>query len=118
MLRKLDAGFTFVEIMVIVAVIGVIFAVAFPNCIKSGATVRKIVCIANLKRIDGAIDEWMLEKRMPAGTNIADYEKDIYGDYAIGGKSKCPSAGEYALGIIGASPQVTCSKEAEGHKLP
>ena len=118
MMKRSHAGFTLVEIMIVVAVIGIILAIALPNYLKSGKTVHRTVCIANLEKIDGAIDQWALEDRISTGTAIAGYEEDIYRDYVRGGKPKCPSVGEYILGVVGVNPQVTCSKEDEGHKLP
>lgn len=116
-MNKSNAGFTLVEIMIALAMIAILLAIAFPNYIKSGRTVHKTMCIANLKKIDSAIDQWVLENRISAGTAIANYEEDIYRDYVRGGKPKCPSGGEYTLGVVGVTPQVTCSKEDAGHKL-
>ncbi len=71
--KKSNTGFTLVEIMIVVAVIGIILAIALPNHIKSGRTVHKTVCIANLEKIDGAIDQWVLENHISAGTAIANH---------------------------------------------
>ena len=115
--KEFNAGFTLVEIMIVVAVIGIILAMAVLNYLKSSRTVHKTVCIANLEKIDDAVDRWALENRISAGAAIAGYEEDIYRDYVGGGKPECPSAGEYTLGVVGANPQVTCSKEDEEHTL-
>lgn len=117
--KKSNTGFTLVEIMIVVAVIGIILAIVLPNYIKSGRAVHKTVCIANLEKIDGAIDQWAIENHIASGTTMSSSdEEDIYNNYMKGNKPKCPSRGEYTLHTVGVKPQVTCSKESEGHKLP
>lgn len=65
-------AFTLVEAMIVVMIIAIILAVAIPNYLKSGKTSQKTVCIANLERIDSAIEQWVLENHTVRRT--ADYE--------------------------------------------
>ena len=53
-LRARHAGFTLVEIMIVVAIIGLLAAIAIPNFIKARQASQKAACVANLKTIDGA----------------------------------------------------------------
>lgn len=59
MLRR--KGFTLVEIMIVVAIIGLLAAIATPNFIKARQTAEKQACISNLKQIQGAIQIWALD---------------------------------------------------------
>jgi len=118
MINRPNAGFTFVELMIALFIISILLTIATYGYVKSNNTSKKIICIANLKQVDSAIDRWVLENHISAETAITGYGEDIYRDYVRHGKPKCPSAGEYTLGVVGVSPQVTCSKEDEGHKLP
>lgn len=111
-------AYTLVEIVVVVAVIAILLSVALPNYLKSGIATAKTVCINNLKKIDAAIEQWAIEHNIPAGTlPSGQQEEEIYG-YIDNGKAMCPSRGEYTIYTVGDKPQVRCSREEEGHKLP
>ena len=75
------AGFTLVEIMIVVAIIGLLAAIAIPNFVKARETAQLNSIINNLRIVEGAKDQWALEQKkgtgdVPADTDISPYMKN------------------------------------------
>jgi len=111
-LRK--SGFTLVEIMIVVAIIGLLAAIAIPNFVRARSASQTNACIANLKQIEGAKANFALESRAAAGAAVAD--TDLYGATKyIARTPVCAGGGTYTIGNVDTTP--TCSLSASGHAL-
>jgi prepilin-type N-terminal cleavage/methylation domain-containing protein len=63
------SAFTLVEIMIVVAIIGLLAAIAIPNFVRARETSQTNACVNNLRQIDAAKDQWALETGQTTGAN-------------------------------------------------
>jgi general secretion pathway protein G len=105
-----SGGFTLVEIMIVVAIIGLLAAIAIPNFSRARSTAYKNACIVNLRQIDGAKQIWATENKK--GDNDVPTESDI-APYLSKGMPSCPGGGTYTIGAVDQNP--TCDRP--GHTL-
>ena len=104
-----NAGFTLVEIMIVVAIIGLLAAIAIPNFVKARATAQANACINNLRQIDAAANQFALERGKKTGDAIV-LATDLTPYIKLNSASSippCPASGTYTCATVGATP--TCS---------
>jgi prepilin-type N-terminal cleavage/methylation domain-containing protein len=105
-------GFTLVEIMIVVAIIGLLCAIALPSFVRARATSQQNACINNLRQIDSAVEQWAMETGQAAGnpppgltTDLTPYIQ-LNSNHAI---PTCPAGGTYTIYNVSNVPQVSCS---------
>jgi prepilin-type N-terminal cleavage/methylation domain-containing protein len=108
-----STGFTLVEIMIVVAIIGLLATIAIPNFVRARLKAQQSACINNLRQIDGAKQTWALENKagqttVPVIANIQPY----LGRGTAGTAPTCPAdpantfATSYSLNDLQTAP--TC----------
>lgn len=109
-------GFTMIEIMIVVVLLGLLAAIAVPNFIRSRTSAQTNVCINNLRTIDYAIQQWALEEKQQAQATVH------YSDISSYLKSSvlCPAGGttfedSYSISAVGAQP--LCQRIPSAHLL-
>lgn len=116
---KTSKGFTLVEIMIVVAIIGLLAAIAIPNFIKARNQARKNICISNMRTLYHALEEYMIDTNTDTGVSMSlsaapiigltayvketphcPVDNDTYADTNTGSKPVCPNVGTHADHVL------------------
>jgi prepilin-type N-terminal cleavage/methylation domain-containing protein len=70
-LRKSRGGFTLVEIMIVVAIIGLLAAIAVPSFLRARLRSQGTTILNDARMVDAAIDQYALETNKAGGAAVA-----------------------------------------------
>jgi prepilin-type N-terminal cleavage/methylation domain-containing protein len=107
-----SAAFTLVEIMIVVAIIGMLAAIAIASFMYTRATAQANACINNMHQYDSAVTEWALEhgkKTGDPGPGLTDDLTPYIRLNSSGSIPTCPAGGTYTMFPVGNIPQISCS---------
>ena len=112
-------GFTLVEIMIVVALIGLLAAIAIPNFVRARTKAQTNACIANLKQIQGAIQVWAIDQgKTDTDTvtqNTSGNTIGVYPDY-LKVWPNCGTTAYNCPSTVATAP--SCPNNSTGHTLP
>ena len=107
-MKSARKAFTLVEIMIVVLIIGILLAIAVPNFVRARAASRQKACVATLRQIESAKQQWAMDNRK-APTDTPTWPTDLVGNtlYIKGQTPVCPTTGAaYSTGTVNTDP--TC----------
>lgn len=111
----LRAGFTLIEIMIVIMIIGMLAMVAIPNINSYLATARYNVIIQNLRVIDNQKQMWAAEHKK--GDNETPSEQDL-APYFQNGKFPPSAVNEtYNINPVGQQPTATTPSRLKMSKM-
>ena len=113
---KSRVAFTLVEIMIVIAIIGLLAAVAIPNFLKARTTAQKNSCVANLRLVDSTVQQWALETKLSSTDTYVLTDAALLVYFKGSTLPFCPGGGSYANGSSVALPP-NCTLSALGHTL-
>ncbi len=108
--RKKEA-FTLVEIMIVVAIVGLLVAIAVPNFVRARRNARDRICQNNLRLVKHALEQYQIDESLDDGTDIS----GVYGtiitsatDAYIEDEPVCPIA-DVAYTVTDVEVDPTCT---------
>jgi len=110
-------GFTLVEIMIVVAIIGLLAALAVPNYVQARKDSQGTLCCANLEKLNGAKQQWGFENNAGALDTPTMNDLIPYLTNQQNGTIECPAQGVYTIGDLSSPPTCSLADGNGNHEL-
>lgn len=102
--KQLRRGFTLVEVMLVVAILGFIIAIVIPTYFRSRELSRQRACQENLQKINGAKNQWALETNQQPSAE-PDWSTLVGTAAYLRSLPQCPGGGTYTIGDLETDPE-------------
>ena len=97
--RRSRSGFTLIEILAVVVILGILAGVVVPRVLGSSATAKANACHQNKRVINGAVEKWYFYSGTWPLATLADVAADV--NYFPDGIPVCPvDSTAYALDTL------------------
>ena len=104
--NKKDQGFTLPEIMMVVAIIGLVATLALPAFVRARTSTRITICLNNMRIIDTAKAQFAMEAKKQNGDPVQNTDLDPYLKTSFADIIE-PAGFDYVIGDVGELPTCT-----------
>ena len=111
LLNKKRAGFTLVEIMIVVAIIALLAAIAVPGFLRARKRSQASKILNDLRMIDAAIDQYAIETTKTGGAtvDVTDWTNYVKKDSTLFSTGKDLFGNDYGAQTVDSLPKASAS---------